>query len=431
MQPVNAFVVHLDDRLKPLYRSPQDSLTEAVALAKAIKLQPVLAEVRTLVRPRASTYIGKGHAERLAELAALEEKAPLIIINSTLTPIQQRNLELATNCKVIDRTALILEIFSRRAVTSSGKLQVELALLTYQRSRLVRSWTHLERQRGGGAFLGGPGESQIELDRRILLDRVKQIKKALRYVERTRRMQRQNRDKTEAPVVALIGYTNAGKSTLFNALTGANVPTRDMLFATLDPTIRQCQLLGGRKIVLLDTVGFISQLPTELIEAFKSTLEEVAEADLLIHVHDCTSPKIAEEAQDVFDVLRTIGLTEEFIHTNTLHVLNKSDQAKIPADLPREQYHHQPMAISALVGSGLECLHERLETVFVSTETIITLQLSPIDTAARAWLYRNAIPANDNSESTFDANGHQQLSFHISNANFGRFEARWPQLAKT
>lgn len=431
MRSVKAFVVHLHNRQTVTSRSPQDALAEAVALARAVRLEPVLQEIRTLAKPRASTYIGKGHADSLAERAALQPKPPLIIINAALTPIQQRNLELITDCKVIDRTALILEIFAKRAVTSSGKLQVELAMLTYQRSRLVRSWTHLERQRGGGAFLGGPGERQIELDRRVLTDRMKQIKKALRDLERTRSLQRQNRGRAETVAVALIGYTNAGKSTLFNALSGAGVKSQDMLFATLDPTMRQCRLPSGRQIVLSDTVGFISRLPTEFIEAFKSTLEEVAKADLLIHVHDGTSPQIVAEAQDVFKVLRDIGLTESFIHTNTIHVINKSDKAVVPKDLLWQQYHHQPMSISAMSGAGIDQLKTYLEEMLAGAETTITLQLSPTDTTARAWLYRHATPASDGVKADYDAKGRQQLSFRISNANFGRFEARWPELTQS
>ena len=430
MEPLNAFIVHVHNRLKPMPRAPQDALAEAVALAGALGLEPVVQEVKSLIRPRANTYLGQGYVESLRDRAAAEETSPLIIINARLTPVQQRNLELATQCKVIDRTALILEIFAQRAISSSGQLQVELAMLTYQRSRLVRSWTHLERQRGGGGFLGGPGERQIELDRRSLLGGMKQIKKELRDVERTRRLQRQRRNNTQALVVVLIGYTNAGKSTLFNALTGATVAAQDKLFATLDPTMRRCVLASGREIVLSDTVGFISQLPTELIEAFKSTLEEVISANLLIHVHDAASAQIAEEAQDVFKVLRDIGLTESLMRTKIIHVLNKSDLTDVLPDLPWDQYQHPPLAISARTGAGLDQLLAQLETTFYTNEQTITLQLTLNDAPARAWLYRHALPLEACTEATYDEHGQQQLSFRISSANFGRFEARWPKLAQ-
>ena len=293
----------------PLPRGAEAMLEEAVQLVAAIGLEVVLAETVSLHKPRAGTFLGSGYVDGLAARVD-EDDPPVIIVNTGLSPVQQRNLETATKCKVIDRTALILEIFGARAQTHAGRLQVELAALTFQRSRLVRSWTHLERQRGGGGFLGGPGERQIELDRRMLMDRVVRIRKELKEVERTRHLQRGNRSRGEVPTVALIGYTNAGKSTLFNRMTGADVLSKDMLFATLDPTMRAITLPSGRQIVLADTVGFISQLPTELVEAFKSTLEEVVQADLLLHVHDAASPLVAEEAGDVRGVLADLGIDD-------------------------------------------------------------------------------------------------------------------------
>ena len=282
-----AFVIHPELRHAPSTRPADLMLDEACLLANAIGLEVVHSEVIVLAKLRAGSYFGKGVTERLGDLAkdfTHEIDAPVVIINTSLSPVQQRNLETQIKAKVIDRTQLILEIFGARAQTHAGRLQVELAALSFQRSRLVRSWTHLERQRGGSGFLGGPGERQIELDRRMLMDRVTRIKAELKEVTRTRKLQRSNRLRNETPTLALIGYTNAGKSTLFNRLTGADVLSKDMLFATLDPTMRELDFVSGRKAVLADTVGFISQLPTELVEAFKSTLEEVVHADVLLHV---------------------------------------------------------------------------------------------------------------------------------------------------
>ena len=293
-----AVVIHPEVRKLPTSRSSEALLIEACGLAEAIQLEVIYSEVVKLYAPKANTYLGTGFIELLKKKLVAESIAPIIIVDCTLSPVQQRNLEEILNCKVIDRTALILEIFGARANTHAGRLQVELASLTFQRSRLVRSWTHLERQRGGSGFLGGPGERQIELDRRMLLERVLKIKEELREVERTRDIQRSNRSRTETPTIALVGYTNAGKSTLFNSLTSAKVMAKDMLFATLDPTIRIAAIPSGQKIILADTVGFISELPTELIEAFKSTLEEVTQANFLLHVHDASSQFLEEEEAD-------------------------------------------------------------------------------------------------------------------------------------
>ncbi|MEC8728202.1 MAG: GTPase HflX [Pseudomonadota bacterium] len=355
----HAIVLHPDMREETSSRPAEMMLAEAVRLVEAIGL-PVQQSISVRINnPRAATLIGAGVIERINQEV---DDYSLLVINASLTPVQQRNLEQQLGCKVIDRTALILEIFGERATTNAGRLQVELAALTFQRSRLVRSWTHLERQRGGGGFLGGPGERQIELDRRMLDDQIIKIKSELREVVRTRTIQRQNRKRNETPSIALIGYTNAGKSTLFNALTGAGVLSQDMLFATLDPTMRGMQLHSGRTVILADTVGFISQLPTELVEAFKSTLEEVVEADLLLHVHDASSPMVIEEAKDVHDVMLSLGLDEEEQHRRVIHVCNKVDQVTEPDQLLllKQRFPHAVM-LSALERTGFDHLHKAIE----------------------------------------------------------------------
>jgi GTP-binding protein HflX len=291
-------------------RSPDAKLAEAVGLTNAIALDVVHAEIVKLRAPNVSRLLGTGQIARLAGLVAAL-CVEVVIIDGPVTPVQQRNLEKELKAKVIDRTGLILEIFGERASTSEGTLQVELAHLHYQASRLVRSWTHLERQRGGFGFLGGPGESQIETDRRLIRDRIARLRKELEDVRRTRGLHRQNRQKAPWPVVALVGYTNAGKSTLFNRLTGAEVRAEDLLFATLDPTMRAIRLPGHDKLVLSDTVGFVSDLPTQLVAAFRATLEEVLEADLIVHVRDISHPDSDAQAQDVMKVLTELGLAPE------------------------------------------------------------------------------------------------------------------------
>jgi GTP-binding protein HflX len=405
-------------------------LDEACMLVEAIGLDVVLSETVKISKPRAGSFLGKGYADQLAEMAEAYEH-PLIVINTTLSSVQQRNLETLTSCKVIDRTALILEIFGARAQTHAGRLQVELASLTFQRSRLVRSWTHLERQRGGGGFLGGPGERQIELDRRMLMDRVMRIKGELQEVERTRHLQRRNRDRSETPTLALIGYTNAGKSTLFNKLTGADVLSKDMLFATLDPTMRGMKLPSGRRAVLADTVGFISQLPTELVEAFKSTLEEVVEADILVHVHDASSPMVAEEYADVCHVLEELGLDPEMQAERVVHILNKSDQiddmAGDTADETREYLQNLlggGVFVSALSGAGINDALLVLDEKINADDIRLDVVLAPEDGAPRAWLHAHGTVHS----SVFDDVGNETVSLTISIANRNRFASRWPQL---
>ncbi|HET7211270.1 MAG TPA: GTPase HflX, partial [Methyloceanibacter sp.] len=307
-----------------LERSPQARLEEAIGLAAAIDLDVVSSGVVPLEAPRPATLFGSGKVDELEGLVRAEA-AGLVIVDHPLTPVQQRNLERAWGAKVLDRTGLILEIFGRRARTREGRLQVELAHLVYQKSRLVRSWTHLERQRGGFGFLGGPGETQIEADRRIIGERIDSIRKELDQVRRTRRLHRRSREREPYPSVALVGYTNAGKSTLFNALTGAAVFAEDTLFATLDPTIRALPLPGGSKAVLSDTVGFISELPTTLLAAFRATLEEVLEADLILHVLDIAGPTSGSERADVNAVLSELGIEPEAEPGRLLEVWNKAD----------------------------------------------------------------------------------------------------------
>lgn len=422
-QPQSAFVLHPDVRSQPLPRTADDMLAEACRLAEAISLEVVLAETVRLAAPKAPTFLGPGYLERIAELAE-DYHDPLIIVNCSLSPVQQRNLETRLSCKVIDRTALILEIFGARAQTHAGRLQVELAALSFQRSRLVRSWTHLERQRGGGGFLGGPGERQIELDRRMLMDRVIRIQKELKEVVRTRQLQRKNRSRNETPTIALVGYTNAGKSTLFNHLTKADVLSKDMLFATLDPTLRAFTLPSGNNVVMADTVGFISQLPTELVEAFKSTLEEVVEADLLLHVHDGASDLRDEEADDVRKVLLDLGLDGEAQDRRIIHVFNKADLlADSQIDQLREEYP-EAVFISAITGTGIDALHEAIAAKLTAGSRVCQFQLPPSAGDARAFLYRHGtIQSSD-----YDDDGTESVKVLISEADRARFRARWPNL---
>ena len=427
-----AFVIHPDIRTMPLPRGPEAMLEETVQLVAAISLDVVHAEAVSLHKPRAPTFLGTGFVDRIADIAA-EHDDPVMVVNAALTPVQQRNLETRTKCKVIDRTALILEIFGARAQTHAGRLQVELAALTFQRSRLVRSWTHLERQRGGGGFLGGPGERQIELDRRMLMDRVVRIRKELKEVERTRHLQRGNRQRGEVPTIALIGYTNAGKSTLFNRLTGAGVLSKDMLFATLDPTMRAITLASGREVVLADTVGFISQLPTELVEAFKSTLEEVVQADLLLHVHDAASPLVAEEAGDVRDVLAELGLDEEAQDARLLSVLNKADllldrnaEGDAAQDDILQNLVPDAVRVSALTGAGMDDLLAAIEARIGAGRHVAEVVVGPADGAARAWLFARGDVRHSETSDTGDV----RLQVAMETANWARFHARWPGLAE-
>ena len=368
-------------------RSPEMRLEEASGLASAIDLEIVHGEVVRVAKRRPATLLGKGAVERFAGFAEAED-IDIVIVDSALTPIQQRNLERAWKTKVIDRTGLILEIFGARARTHEGRLQVELASLSYQRTRLVRSWTHLERQRGGFGFLGGPGESQLEIDRRLIDQRIIRLKKDLATVRRTRALHRKARKRVPFPVVALVGYTNAGKSTLFNRLTRSKVVARDVLFATLDPTMRSVAMPSGRTIVLSDTVGFISELPTQLVAAFRATLEEVAEADLVVHVRDISHPDSEAQRQDVEAVLAELGLAG----ITPLEVLNKIDLLDARARkviFSRAKRNTEVVAVSALDGTGCDALLAALDRRLSEGRRIVDLQVDLSDGAALAWLYKN------------------------------------------
>jgi GTP-binding protein HflX len=367
-------------------RQAEPRLAEAVGLAASIGLEVVHSAILPLRARRPATLLGEGQmAAEKAHLAA--EGVSVVVIDAALSPVQQRNLERGWGVKVIDRTGLILDIFGERAATREGSLQVELAHLEYQRSRLVRSWTHLERQRGGFGFLGGPGETQIEADRRLITDRIVRLKRELEQVRRTRGLHRSARKKVPFPVVALVGYTNAGKSTLFNALTGAGVDARDQLFATLDPTMRGLVLPSGRRIILSDTVGFISELPTELVAAFRATLEEVAEADVILHVRDAAHPDSAAQRGDVLAVLEGMaqeGTLDADFAGRTIDVLNKADLLGGTEGLPQKP---GAVAVSAMTGEGLDALRAALDARIASGLEQAEYAIDHNDGARLAWLY--------------------------------------------
>ncbi len=369
-------------------REPEGRLAEAVGLADAIALDVVEARTVNVRQPRPATLFGTGTLDDIIALAKSVE-AELVIVDHPLTPVQQRNLERALGAKVLDRTALILEIFGERAQTAEGVLQVELAHLTYQKSRLVRSWTHLERQRGGFGFLGGPGETQIEADRRQIAERIGRVEEALEDVRRTRSLAREQRKRNNQPVVALVGYTNAGKSTLFNALAGEHVESRDLLFATLDPTLRKLALPHGRTAVLSDTVGFISHLPTALVAAFRATLEEVTLADLVIHVRDIAHEETEAQAADVYATLRALGV--EPGHRPMLEVWNKADllAPEERADRERASEGQDAVLISAETGEGLDALRAAIEDALAADSAVREVVIPAADGALLAWLYRN------------------------------------------
>jgi len=423
-----AFVIHVEpknrNRTDAALRDAGARLAEAVGLTAAIHLDVVVAQIAPLARPIPATLLGTGKVEEIAILAKAEEP-DVIIVNAHLTPVQQRNLEKAWNSKVLDRTAVILEIFGERAATREGRLQVELAHLTYQRSRLVRSWTHLERQRGGFGFLGGPGETQIETDRRLIGERITAIKKELDKVKRTRSLGRQARKKVPFPVVALVGYTNAGKSTLFNRLTESEVLAKDLLFATLDPTMRGVKLPQGTKVILSDTVGFIADLPTELVAAFRATLEEVLEADVILHIRDAAHAESAAQKADVLKVLDELGADRPMLEVlNKIDLLEPAQRDGLLArnDRPQPSMSDRAIAVSALTGDGIPALLATLENAVTRDNITVSLKLDAADGSALAFAYRHAQVLERR-----DRGGKISLSLRIHPDDLGRFESRFPR----
>jgi GTP-binding protein HflX len=412
-------------------RSAAAKLDEAVGLARAIDLDVEQSGIVMLSAMRPATYLGKGKVEEIAGLVKSLD-AGIVVMDCALSPVQQRNLEKAWNAKVVDRTALILEIFGRRARTREGALQVEHAHLTYQKSRLVRSWTHLERQRGGFGFLGGPGETQLEADRRLIEERLAKIETELTKVKRTRALHRDSRRRVPYPIVALVGYTNAGKSTLFNRMTQASVLSADMLFATLDPTLRAVLLPHGARIIISDTVGFISELPTMLIAAFRATLEEVIEADVILHVRDVSHEDTEAQMHDVEQILRELGIEphdESDRKRSIIEAWNKIDRldgdgrARLINLAERRDAAERPVLMSAITGEGIDALDAALETRLAAGRVLIALDLDPGDGAGVSWLHRHT----EVMDKSFDENGRVAMTVRVAPDKAQAVRQRFPR----
>ncbi|MEX0644581.1 MAG: GTPase HflX [Parvularculaceae bacterium] len=429
-----AVVVHPELASEAGLRTARAKLDEAVGLAAAIDLTVARELIAPIHRPTPATFLGSGKVDEIRAILDGEEPRPgLVIVDHALSPVQHRNLEKEWNAKVLDRTALILEIFGERAQTSEGRLQVELAHLSYQRSRLVRSWTHLERQRGGAGFLGGPGERQIESDRRALAKKIDRLKVKLEQVRRTRTLQRAKRKKAPYPVVALVGYTNAGKSTLFNRLTQSKVDARDLLFATLDPTMRAADFASGQRIILSDTVGFISDLPAHLVAAFRATLEEVLEADLIIHVRDAHHPDSEAQRADVKSVLEALGVAGDDKRP-VIEALNKIDLlggderaalksvSRLSLDLAAPTLEEPArLAISAATGEGVEELEALIDTLLTAERRTFVIELAVGDGAARAWLH-----ASGDVQGEEDSDDVARLTVRLTEKTKGQFSKAFP-----